>query len=315
MWLGDVDTKLQPIPEIIANGFITGCRSHMCHWLGLGQVGHSFQGEPVGVLGPWTGVQCGQTPCPPATNYLTNPQPDRLIFCHMGWLAGHLQQASWLTAYCPKCQPDPPPRQETSCGQLCDYFSHIRPVVRCTPLVETSHCQVWYYFRQDDLWSDVPRQRHLVIYIVTTLVRLTSGHMYPHPKTRLLGQVDIWSGFWSCRPLVKCTFPKTSGVQVWYHIRTLQWKTSFCLYVLWQLNWCHIWAHIILCIKPKTEKVIWIWKDDWPPRWLLHHKRPFSWEENYLASFYFLEFLLSTKWSVLSRQVCFYMIFLASFAI
>ena len=71
--------------------YIIACRAHFCHLLGLGQVGHSPretsgsdgtlnrgpclalvryvtpQGEPVGVLGPWTGAQCGQAPSPLAT--------------------------------------------------------------------------------------------------------------------------------------------------------------------------------------------------------------------------------------------------------
>ena len=70
--------------------YIIACRAHFCHLLGLGQVGHSAretsgsdgtldrgpclalvrlvtpQGEPVQVLVPWTGAQCGQAPSPPA---------------------------------------------------------------------------------------------------------------------------------------------------------------------------------------------------------------------------------------------------------
>ena len=38
--------------------YIKGCRAHFCHLPGLGQVGHT-QGEPVGMLSPWTGAQCG----------------------------------------------------------------------------------------------------------------------------------------------------------------------------------------------------------------------------------------------------------------
>ena len=46
------------------------------------------QAEPVGVLGPWTGTQCGQAPSSPTTSYVTNPKPNRLTFLHMaGWLA------------------------------------------------------------------------------------------------------------------------------------------------------------------------------------------------------------------------------------
>ena len=47
--------------------YIIACRAHCYHLLGLGRVGHP-PGEPVGVLGPWTGAQCGQTPSP-----LANP--------------------------------------------------------------------------------------------------------------------------------------------------------------------------------------------------------------------------------------------------
>ena len=68
--------------------------------LGLGQVGHSQreisgsdgtldrgpclglvrqvtpQGEPVGVLGPWTGAQCGQAPSPSATSNASPTPPN-----------------------------------------------------------------------------------------------------------------------------------------------------------------------------------------------------------------------------------------------
>ena len=51
------------------------------------------------------------------------------------------------------------------------------------PPAETSCGQVYYYFSQVDLWSDVPLwQRHLVAKCVTTLVRLTSGQMCPHQR-------------------------------------------------------------------------------------------------------------------------------------
>ena len=58
-----------------------------------------------------------------------------------------------------------------------------------------------------------PRYRHLVAKCVTTLFRLTSGHMYSHPKIRLwvrltfgqaFGHADLW-------PNVSL---KTSGGQV-----------------------------------------------------------------------------------------------------
>ena len=85
------------------------------------------QGEPVGVLGPWTGAQCGWAPSSTTPNCLTNPKSDRLTFFHMaGWLAN----CSWLAGYLTKYQPDLP-QEETSGGPVC------------------------YYFGQVDLWSNV----------------------------------------------------------------------------------------------------------------------------------------------------------------
>ena len=62
---------------------------------------------------PGLGPNAVGLPSPPATKYLTNPKPDRLISCHMaGWLVNCTWQARWLAhCYCIKCQPDPPPRE------------------------------------------------------------------------------------------------------------------------------------------------------------------------------------------------------------
>ena len=48
--------------------FIKSCIAHLCHLPGLNQVGHSPR-EPVGVLAPWTGAQCGWVPSSPFTKY------------------------------------------------------------------------------------------------------------------------------------------------------------------------------------------------------------------------------------------------------
>ena len=75
--------------------YITGSRAHFFHLPDLGQAGHS-QGEPLRVLGPWTWIQCGLAPSPPATTYLTNPKPDKVDILSHGWLGGQLQLKSWL---------------------------------------------------------------------------------------------------------------------------------------------------------------------------------------------------------------------------
>ena len=134
------------------------------------------------------------------------------------------------------------------------------------PSVETSHGQVWYYFGQDNLGQIYPQAETSCGQVCYDFGQADLwSHVPPHPKIRL----------WVMLTCGQIYPKKTSGGQVWYHIRSLQWKTSFCLYLLRQLNWSHIWAHIILCKKPKSEKVIWTWKDYWPPGWLLHHERPF----------------------------------------
>ena len=97
------------------------------------------QGEPVGVLEPWTGAQCGQVPGSPATNYVTNPKSDRLNFFHMaGWLTNCSWLGGWLTDWLSNKMSTWPYPAETSCGQMC------------------------YYFDQVDLWSDVPPGRDIL---------------------------------------------------------------------------------------------------------------------------------------------------------
>ena len=139
-------------------------------------------------------------------------------------------------------------------------------------------------------------------------VRLTFDQMYPHGQRHLvakcdttspLGQVDIWSAVppWA----------ETSCGQVWYYFTSgwpVYWRVTLvpaatvipaplaCIKVVavkmlvlslfrW-LNLSHFWAHISLCKKPKTEKVVWTWKDDWSPGRLIH-ERPFTWEGNYIV--------------------------------
>ena len=68
------------------------------------------------------------------------------------------------------------------------------------PPVEASCSQVWNYFGQDNLWSDVPPNRHLVAKFETTSGRMTFGQMNSptHPT-----------------PPIPCV--ETSHGQVWYY--------------------------------------------------------------------------------------------------
>ena len=89
-------------------------------------------------------------------HHLTNPKPDRLIFCHMaGWLAKCSWQAGWLAGWLPIKQNinlTLPPGRDILWPCVWQLWSH-RPDV---PPLETSHGQVWYYCEQAALQSDVP---------------------------------------------------------------------------------------------------------------------------------------------------------------
>ena len=111
--------------------YIIACRAHFCHLLGLGQVGHSPretsgsawtlergpcldfvrkvtpQGEPVGVLGPWTWAQ-------------------------YGWLPVHLP---------PQCTPDTPTPLEDSNAPLCYLYPFwlLSTYTPCQPPIHPWH--------------------------------------------------------------------------------------------------------------------------------------------------------------------------------
>ena len=162
------------------------------------------QGEPVGVLGPWTRAKCGLAPCPPATNYLTNLHSLTgwyFVAWLVGWLIAAGKLPGWLAGWLPIKQNVNltfPLGRDILWPNVWLLWSH-RPVVRSTPSRDISWPSLvllqvgWPLAR-----CTTPRQRHLVAKCVMTLVRLTSSHMYPPPKDQPLGQVDIWSGFWSC---------------------------------------------------------------------------------------------------------------------
>ena len=153
--------------------YIKGCRDHLCHLPGLGQVGHSPQGEPLGVLGPWTWAQWGWSPSSLVTNYLTNLKSDRLTFVHVaGWLANCSWLADWLSNKMSTC---PCPQVEISCSQVCCYFGHV------------------------DLWSDVsPWADTLWPSVILLQVKLTFGPTFgqitPHGLKHLVAKCDTISG-------------------------------------------------------------------------------------------------------------------------
>ena len=128
------------------------------------------QGQPVGVLGPWTGAQCGWAPSSPATNYLTNLKSDRLTF--FTWLVGWPVAADWLAI-----------SQNVSLTlPLCKHLvaKCITTVVRCTLRQRDLVAKCDTTSGQVDIWSDL-------------WVRLTFGQMCPHRQRHLVVKCDTTS--------------------------------------------------------------------------------------------------------------------------
>ena len=183
-----------------------GCRAHLCHLSGLGQVGHSPKGNQWECWDPGQGPNVVGLPIllPPTiwpTHSLTGWY---FVTWLVGWPIAAGKLAGWLTTYCTKCQPDPHLGRDILWPSVWLLWSH-RPVVRCTLSRDISWSSLVLLWAGWPLVRCTPRQRYLVANCVTTMVRLTSGHMHPPPKDQALDQVDIWSGFWSCWPLVRCT--------------------------------------------------------------------------------------------------------------
>ena len=97
-----------------------GCRAHLYHLLGFGQVGHPPR-KPVGVLGPWTGAQYGWAPCPPASLWLR-------LTC------GQMYQPLPPITPCPQ-ERHLVARSDTTVGQvdIWSAFGSSGPMIRCTP--------------------------------------------------------------------------------------------------------------------------------------------------------------------------------------
>ena len=90
-------------------------------------------GQPVGVLGPCTGTQCGQAPS-------SSPPTWSLTGWHfVTWLVGCPIAASWLTSYFTKCQLTLTPRSDQTStwpnlgGYVWSKVSLTQKLTRCQP--------------------------------------------------------------------------------------------------------------------------------------------------------------------------------------
>ena len=168
-----------------------GCRAHLCHLPGHGQVNHSPKGNH------WECWESGKEPNVVGTPVLLPPTiwPTQIMtgwYLSHNWLAGQLQLASWLTSWLPieqnvnlifpigrdilwpsvwllwshmpvvRCGPKDEAsasvKQHLKCKVCSNFQMSFLNLVRCNPPLEASHGQVWYYFRQVDLWPDVPHR-------------------------------------------------------------------------------------------------------------------------------------------------------------
>ena len=146
-----------------------GFRAPLCHLPGLGKVGHSPRGTSgsTGTL-DWGPIWLGSLS---SCIHLTNPQADRLIFCHMaGWLANWSCQAGWLAdCLSNKMSTLPFSQAETSCGHVCDNLGHID--------------QMYHFPSRDISWPSL-----VLLWAGCPSVRCT-----PSSQHETAGQVCIWS--------------------------------------------------------------------------------------------------------------------------
>ena len=94
---------------------------------------------------PGLGPKVVRPPSSPATDYVTNPKSDRLIFLDMGgWLANFSWLADWLSNNMSTWASPSPRHLVAKC-----FFTLVR--LTCGQMypqqAETSYSQVWYYFR------------------------------------------------------------------------------------------------------------------------------------------------------------------------
>ena len=153
-----------------------------------------------------------------------------------------------------------------------------------TPLVETSHGQVWYYFEWADLWSDVPpspHERHLMDKFGTTSSRLT-------PDRDIL-----WPCVWhllSHRPDVPPPLVETSHGHIWYYCEQADLQSEVPSHMRHQARFAFGQmsgeVNTMSDETPCLKKLSGHGKMIDPHGWLLHHKRPSTWEGNYLIVLY-----------------------------
>ena len=96
-----------------------------------------------------------------------------------------------------------------------------------------------------------------------------------------------------------CKWPSSQVCPV-YKIPSLDVKNTSA--VLWSsTNFCSISKNMhykdpVASQHWKTNRVVWTWKDDWPPWRTSTYKRPFTWEGTYLVSFLSCIWLPITLW-------------------
>ena len=197
-----------------------GCRAHLCHLSGLGHIGHSPKGNQ------WECWDPGQGPNvvgPLSSCHQLSEQPAAWqvdILSH-GWLADQLQLTIWLAGWLPIEQNvNLTPLGRDILWPSVSLHCWHRLVVKCTPSRDISWPSLVLLWAGWPLVRCPPRQRHVVAKRVTTLLRLTSGHMYPHPKCRFWvmltfsqasGHADLWSDVPSPRRHLVAKCDTTSG--------------------------------------------------------------------------------------------------------
>ena len=236
------------------------CRASFCHLLGLGQVGHSPRGT-IGSAGTLDWGQCGQTPSP-----LAIPNTPYTPWCPL------TASTPLGDTQCPCILPIPllaPEYLHSLPAPIHHWHPYTlrHPMLLMTPTTPTPlgapQCPLMppipllvvncYYFATDHLHT----VKMLIFYRhfqLSSLCNWPSSWVSPVYKIQSLGVKNTSSVLWST-----ATFCSIS--------KNMHYKDPVA-----SQHW-------------ETNKVVWTWKDVWPPWWTSAYKRPFIWEGNYLVPY------------------------------
>ena len=290
--------------------YIIACRAHFCHLLGLGtptgSPGGVPPGEPVGVLGPWTGAQCGWAPSPCAMPiHPWHPYHPKMAPWHpLGFpnAPTPLVAPEYLESLpAPNTPLTPPDAPDTPKWPPTTPRSPQCPLYPFWPLSTLSPCQPpihpwhplhpwcpdtpkWFptplgapsapWCPLYPFWFSIVVTLQMTIFMQLkcsfSIVIISNSHHFATDQLYAVKMLIFYHCHFQLSSL--CNWP-SSGVCPVYNIPSVGVKGTSS--VLWSsANFSSSSQNIhykapVASQHWKTNKVVCTWKDDWPPRELL----------------------------------------------